>query len=468
MSNQPYISVCIPCYDMGGVGHVFLRESFEKLTKQTFRDFEVVISDYSKTPLVKQLCEEYRTKLPIQYFVNADTTGGMAANANNAIRHAKGKIIKIVFQDDFLYDHNALQVIADTFDLNADTWLATGCEHTTDGKTFYRPHYPTYNRDVYKGNNTIGSPSVIAFKNDHPLLFDPKLKWLVDCDLYKRYNDTFGPPKLTNAITVAIRTGDHQITNTEATVKLRREELRYVIAKYRKKLHLPTVSLVSVTGLNPAGAIQALKLSMEHIHFHESILIAHDKPVDLPFGITFKACLPTDLQSKEKKNTNDYSKFMAYRLPDYITSDHVLIVHNDAYVLRPEKWDNEFLRYDYIGAPWPKDVHFTNERVNVRVGNGGFSLRSKRMLNILNELHLPFTDNGTGFFHEDGILCVYYRKLLEDAGMRFAPVDVAAKFSLEKVCEESTYSPFGFHNNKKAIPKLFALRRFFRTIFPKL
>lgn len=235
MNNQPYISVCIPCYDMGGKGHVFLRESFEKLVEQTYQDFEVVISDYSKTPLVKQLCEEYHTKLPIQYSVNTDPTGGMAANANNAIRHAKGKIIKIVFQDDFLYDKNALQVITDNFDLNADTWLATGCEHTTDGMTFYRPHYPKYNRNVYKGENTIGSPSVIAVKNEAPLLFDPKLKWLVDCDLYKRYHDTFGPPKLTNAITVAIRTGDHQITNTEATKKLRRDEYRYVLRKYREQ-----------------------------------------------------------------------------------------------------------------------------------------------------------------------------------------------------------------------------------------
>jgi len=453
---------------MGGVGHVFLKESFEKLVSQTFRDFEVVISDYSKTPLVKELCDAYQDKLPIKYYVNTDPTGGMAANANNAIRHAKGKIIKIVFQDDFLFDNNALQTIANNFDLNADTWLATGCEHTTDGETFYRPHYPTYNRNVYKGKNTIGSPSVIALKNDHPLLFDPKLKWLVDCDLYKRYNDTFGPPKLTNAITVAIRTGDHQITNTEATAKLRKEELKYVITKHSKKLQLPTVSLVAVTGLNPSGAIRALKISMENIHFHENILIAHEKPADLPYGITFKACEPTDLQSKDKKNTNDYSKFMAYRLHEYITSDYALIVHNDAYVLRPKKWIKEFLEYDYIGAPWPKNIHFTNEKVNVRVGNGGFSLRSKRLLNVLNELQLPFTDNGTGYFNEDGILCVYYRKQLETSGIHFAPVNIAAKFSLEIVCEESTFTPFGYHNNRKAFPRLLALRDFCKTVVSRL
>jgi len=462
--KRPHISVCIPCYDMGGVGHVFLKESFDKLMVQTFRDFEVVISDYSKTSLVKELCDSYQGKLPIQYFVNTDPTGGMAANTNNAIRHAKGKIIKIVFQDDFLFNGDSLQIIADNFNLNTDIWLATGCEHSTDGKHFYRPHFPSYNKNLYKGENTIGSPSVIAIKNDKPLFFDPKLKWLVDCDLYKRYHDTFGLPKLVNNITVVIRTGDHQITNTEATERVRKEELAYVKSKHHKKFKLPTVSLVAVTGLEPTGAIRALKLSMKEILFNECILIAHERPKNLPFGITFKACETTDLESKDRKNTNDYSKFIAYRLHDFIKSDYALIVHNDAYVLRPKKWDNKFLDYDYIGAPWEKNVHFTNEKVNVRVGNGGFSLRSKRMLNILNELKLPFTDNGTGFFNEDGILCVYYRKLLEDAGMRYAPVDVAASFALEKICEESNFLPFGFHNNRKAMPKLLRLKDFVRNL----
>lgn len=224
------------------------------------------------------------------------------------------------------------------------------------------------------------------------------------------------------------------------------------------KLQLKNVTVVAVSGINPDGAIKALELSMDGIDYYDAVIISHKRPSKISEHITFKQCRPMELVSKDPKNKDDYSRFMAYNLCDYIDSEFALIVHNDAFVLRPTQWTDEFLKYDYIGAPWPKDVHFTNEGVNVRIGNGGFSLRSKKMMSALNKLNLPFTDNGTGFYNEDGILCVYYRKQLEDYGITYAPVEVASLFSREKDCEDSHPSPFGFHNNKKAIPKFFYLK----------
>lgn len=462
------MSVCLPTYDMGGVGHIFLRHSLNILTQQTFNDFDVVISDYSKTDQVKSVVAEFHDRLDIKYFKNEDPTGGMAANTNNAIRHATGTILKILFQDDFLYDRGSLEVVAKNFDLAHDRWLVTACEHSRDGTTFFRPFYPTYNDRILYGNNTISSPSVLTIKNECPLLFDPKLKWLVDCDYYQRCHDLFGPPKIVNTIAVVNRVGEHQITNTEATEAVRQNELRYVKEKFRNqskiRLRLPSVTVVAVTGIGTEGALKALEYSIDGIAFREAVLIAHHRPEYLDPRITFRQCQPDELVSQDRKNTNDYSRFMAYSLHKYVFTDYVLIVHNDAYVLRPEKWDPDFLRYDYVGAPWPEDVHFTTDGTNVRVGNGGFSLRSAKLLRALNELHLPFTDNGTGYFHEDGIICVYYRKQLENYGITYAPVPLAAKFSLETECPESDFEPFGFHNTKKAIPKYFFLRKRIRRV----
>lgn len=212
--------------------------------------------------------------------------------------------------------------------------------------------------------------------------------------------------------------------------------------------HLSNVTLVAVSGIDPTGAVGALLRSMEGMSYYDVVLISHNKPENLPSTITFKRCLDTELANTDPKNKDDYSRFMAYNLARYIESDFCLIVHNDAYVLRPHKWDPDFLTYDYIGAPWPKGIHYTKEGVNVRVGNGGFSLRSKRMLNILNELNIPFSDSGTGYYNEDGMLCVHHRKAIEDAGLKFAPVAVAATFSHELDCPESVPEPFGFHNYK--------------------
>lgn len=214
-----------------------------------------------------------------------------------------------------------------------------------------------------------------------------------------------------------------------------------------QKICLPNVSLVAVACTKVDETIFALQKSMEGITYADAILITHEDRDLSALGIRTVQI--------ERLDYRAYNHFVAYRLAEYITSDFALLVQNDGYVLRPHKWDPLFLNYDYIGAPWPSGVHTTADGTNVRVGNGGFTLRSKKLLSILNDLNLPFTDNGTGYWHEDGLICVYHRKALEDAGIAFAPVSVAARFSHESDCRESVYFPFGFHGSKVVLPRIF-------------
>ena len=223
------------------------------------------------------------------------------------------------------------------------------------------------------------------------------------------------------------------------------------------KIQLPNVTLSAVACTRIDETIHAMRESMKGLQFADAVLITHQKINLEEFGIK--------VINIEKLDYKAYNHFVAYRLKNYIETDYTLLVQNDGYVLRPEKWDPQFLKYDYIGAPWPPNVHFTKQGINVRVGNGGFSFRSKKLLNIFDNLKLPFTDNGTGFWHEDGLICVYYRKELEDAGIQFAPVEIAAKFSHESDVAESIYRPFGFHGSKLVLPRIFwvvkkLLRRF--------
>ncbi len=230
------LSVCIPTYEMNGVGHVFLKQSFDILTRQSFKDFDVVISDHSRTDVIKDLCDEYTSRLDIHYYRYNEKIGSSSANLNNAITKATGKMLKILFQDDFLYDENSLQNIANNFDVIKDRWLVTACEHSKDGVNYYRPFYPKYNDKIYLGNNTISSPSVLTIKNERPLLFDENLTWFMDCDYYKRCHDAFGDPKILNAINVVNRTGAHQVSSTVADKALRKREYRYILEKYRKSM----------------------------------------------------------------------------------------------------------------------------------------------------------------------------------------------------------------------------------------
>ena len=226
------LSICIPTYEMNGKGDIFLEHSFNILEKQTYKDFNIIISDHSKSDLIKNICDKYINVLKIVYIRNAENIGNSSANINNAIKYADGKLIKVLFQDDFLYNENSLQITIDNFDLNQDKWLVSRCEHSYDGFSFNRDFKPVYNDNIHLGNNTISSPSVLTILNDLPLLFDENLIWLMDCDYYKRCYIKFGEPKILNSITAVNRVGSHQVSNTLATEEIKNNEYKYIINKY--------------------------------------------------------------------------------------------------------------------------------------------------------------------------------------------------------------------------------------------
>lgn len=170
---------------------------------------------------------------------------------------------------------------------------------------------------------------------------------------------------------------------------------------------------------------------------------ANQKAIDKSCeGITFGAV--KNIVDDSCTTLDGYSRAMLFTLPKHVETDFALTVQQDGMVLRPHLWSDEFYSYDYIGAPWPPNMHFTNSGKEVRVGNGGFSFRSKRLLNAFNEYNLEYTDNGTGFFNEDGQICCYYRDFLEEKGFMFAPPEVAARFSTEITVPETVES-FGGH-----------------------
>ena len=105
------------------------------------------------------------------------------------------------------------------------------------------------------------------------------------------------------------------------------------------------------------------------------------------------------------------------------------------------------MKYDYIGAPWAyvEDAYIDPFGNHHRVGNGGFSLRSKKLLCVAKDLDLEWKQY-YGFYHEDGFFCCHHRSKYESVGCKFAPIEVAAQFSHETMVSENYGNiPFGFH-----------------------
>lgn len=229
------ISICIPTYEMRGLGVLYLKHNFEIFRKQTFRDFEVIISDHSKDDSIRNLCEEYSTHLQILYIRNETNHGNSSANINNAMRHAQGHIIKILFQDDFLYDEKSLEDIDKNFNTEKYGWFLTGCEHTKNGIEFIRPFFPRYFNGIHRGKNTISSPSVLSIKNEKIIFFDENLIWLMDVDYYKRCYNAFGKPQIINTIGIVNRLSPNQLSNT-LSIQRKESEYLYIIKKHEKKI----------------------------------------------------------------------------------------------------------------------------------------------------------------------------------------------------------------------------------------
>jgi hypothetical protein len=188
--------------------------------------------------------------------------------------------------------------------------------------------------------------------------------------------------------------------------------------------HLPSVTLVAVSSISLEATVAALERSMTEVCFGKVLLLSHRAPRDLPASIGWR-------EIEYIGSRSEYSYFMLHELWKYITTDFAMCVQWDGHVLDGGRWKQEFLEYDYIGAPWP---HFDQNRI----GNGGFSLRSRRLMKATTTVP---SHPGEA---EDIAICRTHRKRLEnDFGLRFAPEQLASEFAYERSI--ATGREFGFH-----------------------
>lgn len=138
----------------------------------------------------------------------------------------------------------------------------------------------------------------------------------------------------------------------------------------------------------------------------------------------------------------EYSQFCLRELHKHIKSKHCLLFQWDGCISNPYIWDNDFLKYDYIGAPWSQNAKWIKERYDVNsdiVGNGGFSLRSLKLLYECRNMRL--------LSHEDAVISLIYRKALIDKGLKFADAETGKRFAIEEPIDNrhKYITSFGFH-----------------------
>jgi hypothetical protein len=122
-----------------------------------------------------------------------------------------------------------------------------------------------------------------------------------------------------------------------------------------------------------------------------------------------------------------YSNYVLRQLSGHVHTPHALIFQWDGYVIDPDLWRADFLAYDYVGAPFPWEL--PQELKAKRVGNGGFSLRSAKLMRAVEDMVVEDTDQC-----EDLVICALLADRLErEHGLRFAPADLARHFSVDQM-----------------------------------
>jgi len=191
-------------------------------------------------------------------------------------------------------------------------------------------------------------------------------------------------------------------------------------------LNLPNVTICGVDTRVPELALRALRHSMQSIHFGDAVLFTSTVASRQP-GQDIRIVDIGVINSIER-----YSTFMLRDLGNLIRTEFALITQWDGFVLNPQAWTDEFLEYDYIGAPW---LNFPSQ---LAVGNGGFSLRSSRLMHALLDPEMVIQNP------EDLCICHLNRERLErNHGIRFAPLALAEKFAYENTVPST--GTFGFH-----------------------
>lgn len=199
----------------------------------------------------------------------------------------------------------------------------------------------------------------------------------------------------------------------------------------------PTITLMIIDCVNVDRAIKVLERCKKLGDFG---------------AVKLLTSLPTDYEHAVKimplNSLVAYSVFMLTKCHEYIDTDHVLIVQRDGWILNPSSWNEAWLGYDYIA---PLFVQYD------KVGSGGFSLRSKRLMDRVAELtdhwdgtqeHADKLQEGLGYY-EDGVICLS-RKFAE---FNFAPTEQACMFAQggNRNPDFLRERPFGFHRTFQKI-----------------
>lgn len=234
---NPKISICIPAYKQADK----LEKLLHSIENQTYRDFEVIVTDDSPNDEVRDLCL-MGFNFPLFYYKNSEIKGS-PDNWNEAISYANGDWIKLVHHDDYFNSNIALQeflTMSEEYPQIEYFFCATNILDSKSGEQFpYVVNLDHVNRisefpAFLFHKNLIGAPSTSFFKRSVGSKYDKKLIWLVDIEYYNRIIQSYKIKFIDKYLITTV------ISNEQLTTALKNNkefEIKEFLYCYKKHIH---------------------------------------------------------------------------------------------------------------------------------------------------------------------------------------------------------------------------------------
>lgn len=222
------VSVAIATYEMKGKGAFFIRRCIDSIINQRYKDIEIVISDHSVNDEILEVCKTY--KYDIKYIKNSNLRGSSSANFNNAILNSSGDYIKILCQDDCLFNSDSIDITLNAIKKNNKKWLVSSYYHTrnlNNLNNYENLHNPSIN-NFDPLLNLIGTHSCLTISKDVDIFFDEKLIWFMDCEYYSRLFIKYSYPEYLYSPTLIQSLWDGQVTNSIVNNDIINVEMKYI------------------------------------------------------------------------------------------------------------------------------------------------------------------------------------------------------------------------------------------------
>jgi glycosyltransferase involved in cell wall biosynthesis len=239
--DNPKLSICIPVYN----GESFIEEAIDSVIKQSFNDFELIIIDNNSTDQTVGLITKYSD--PRIKLIQNETNIGLIPNWNKAIDSSKGKYIKILPADDFIYP-NCLQLQCDILDKDIEHKISMVCARRNiiddSGKIILNRGFSRHeisvhgtdaiNKNVRSGGNIIGEGGAIMFRKEiikKTGYFNSDIFYVLDLDLWYKillHGNLYVLPQILSAF---------RVSGSSASVKVVKKQ-RDDVSNFIKKIYI--------------------------------------------------------------------------------------------------------------------------------------------------------------------------------------------------------------------------------------